>query len=245
MTNRKNESLKASYEVQSERALVERTIRKINEWQILKDFRADEVLEYEAWLDVIIALVNLRTLAKAGRLAQIPAETPPGYEYRIFSSPNVAGLPAAKPSRDGLPSHVQRLLDEGPNFAGREWEQSFRPTPLERAKSRVKSCYVLQINCCELEGGSFMVSFYNAASAQALTYLSGLVVDRENFFLQTSCACLCGKGSIEDEEEDEGPVLRGHAEKGGCSHIAAGLEILARLQENREKAFECVVVRKA
>ena len=57
-------SLKASYEVQSRRSVVERIIRKINEWRVLEDFRADQVAEFDAWLDCICALVNLRILAK-------------------------------------------------------------------------------------------------------------------------------------------------------------------------------------
>lgn len=42
-------SIKASYEVQSKRTLVEHVIRTVNEWRVLDDFTADGVEDFEAW----------------------------------------------------------------------------------------------------------------------------------------------------------------------------------------------------
>jgi hypothetical protein len=43
---------------------------------------------------------------------------------------------------------------------------------------------------------------------------------------------LNGQGSIEDEDADDARPQRGVEEKGGCSHIAAACELLARLQDS-------------
>jgi hypothetical protein len=173
-------SIQASYEVQSRRSVVERIIRKINEWRVLEDFQADQAAEFEAWLDCICALVNLRVLAKADRLAEIPADEPPGAEHRLFSVKDPDPLPAVKVKRKGLPSHFRDLFDDGPHFAGRKWERSFRPVPLKRGVSRVDSGYVLQINCCSMGDGAFLISFDAAASALELAYLGGKVEDDDD-----------------------------------------------------------------
>lgn len=218
---------------------MERVIRKCNEWKVLNDFNADQIEDFVAWLDCVIALVNLRTLDNLNRLREIPKEEPAGVAHRYITKEEVPGLPRVKFDLQP-PTHFQKLLDDGPNFAKRDWAKSFRPVALERAKSRINSCYVLQINCCELDGGSFMISFENAASAQSLTYLGGLVVAKENFFLHWACACTAGRESIDDEDEEDEVVGRGEVEKGGCSHIAAGLELLTQIQEAPE-TFEYVV----
>jgi hypothetical protein len=128
----------------------------MNEWDVLDDFQADQVLDMEEWLDCICAFVNLRTLCRLGRLDDIPEDEPRGFAHRNFSKVEYDGLTSVKFAPD-LPAHLLKLLEDGPNFAGRIWEASFRPTPLERALSRVNSCYVLQINCCELSGGRFII----------------------------------------------------------------------------------------
>jgi hypothetical protein len=233
-------SLKASYEVQSRRSVVERIIRKINEWRVLEDFRADQVAEFDAWLDCICALVNLRILAKANRLAEIPADEPPGAQHRIFSKQNPNPLPAIKVRRKGLPAHFERLFEDGPNFAGRKWERSFRPVPLQRGVSRVLSGYVLQINCCALDGGAFLISFHAAASVLLVNYLGGIMVDKSNFFLKHACACTAGEGGLADDSDSDEVVRRGDVEKGGCSHIAACLELLSQVQE-KPADFDLIV----
>lgn len=233
-------SLKASYEVQSRRSVVERIIRKINEWRVLEDFRADQVAEFDAWLDCICALVNLRILAKANRLAEIPADEPPGAQYRIFSKQIPNPLPAIKVQRKGLPAHFQRLFEDGPNFSGRKWERSFRPVPLARGVSRVLSGYVLQINCCALRGGAFLISYHAAASVLLMNYLGGILVDKSNFFLKHACACTAGEGGLADDSDSDDVVRRGDIEKGGCSHIAACLELLSQVQE-KPADFDLVV----
>ena len=225
------ESIKATYEVQSKRSLVERVIRTINLWRELMDFQVAQVEEFEAWLDCVCALCNLKVLAKANRLDEIPEDEPPGFSFRIFSKPESKPLPAVKLAKE-MPVHFKRLLDDGPHFAGREWVGSFRPTVQARSLSRVSSCSIVQINCCELNGGRFLISFHATASAQGLMYLGGLVVDRTKFFIKHGCSCSMGQGSIEDDDADDARPKRGVEEKGGCSHIAAACEVLARLQEN-------------
>lgn len=242
LTCEQNVSIKASYEVQSKRSLVERVIRKVNEWKVLDDWQADGVEDFEAWLDFVLAMCNLRQLERLGRLEGIPDEELPGADRRNFSKSVAPPLLAVKVSNKP-PPHLQLLLDEGPDFFNRKWEASFRPTPLRRALSRVNSCYILQINCCRLESGAFLIAAEAAASAMGLTYLVGIMVDRSNFFLQHACSCTVGQGSLEDEADDDERPRRGVEEKGGCSHIAAVLELLAQIQEKVDD-FD-YVIRKA
>jgi len=225
-------SIKAGYEVQSRRLLVERIIRTINEWKVLDDWQADGIEDFEAWLDFVLALCNLQQLEAAGRLDEIPDEEPAGADRRIFSKSEVAALPAVKVS-DTPPKHLQLLLDDGPNFYSRKWGASFRPTALHRAKSRVNSCYILQINSCRLDLGAFLVAGEAAASAMGLTYLWAIMVDKKNFFLQHACSCTVGNGSLEDEDEDDERPRRGVEEKGGCSTLRLGSSCWHKFSKNR------------
>jgi len=49
------------------------------------DFQVAQVEEFEAWLDCICALCNLKVLAKANRLEEIPEDEPAGFAFRIFA----------------------------------------------------------------------------------------------------------------------------------------------------------------
>lgn len=235
-------SIKASYDVQSRRSLVERVIRTINLWRVLEDFQSDMVEEFEAWLDCICALCNLAVLDRQDRLSEIPDKDPPGVAHRIFSKLDPEPLPSVK-AANGLPRHIKELLDNGPDFFGGFWRRSFRPTSMDRSISRINSCYMQQINCCAIPGGRFLIAFHAAASSQALGYIGGLVVDRNNFFLEHGCACTVGLASIEDDDSGDERPQRGKEENGGCSHIAACCELLARLQENPDDFV--LVVREA
>ena len=195
------------------------------------DFQVAQVEEFEAWLDCIYALCNFKVLAKANCLEEIPEDEPAGFAFHIFSKPDSKPLPAVKLAKE-VPAHFKCLLEDGPLFAGREWLGSFRPTVQARSVSRVSSCSIVQINCCELDGGRFLISFHATASAQGLMYLGGLLVDRTKFFIKHGCSCSMGQGSIKDEDADDARPQRGVEEKGGCSHIAAACEILARLQDS-------------
>ena len=137
----------------------------------------------------------------------------------------------SKVRRKRLPAHFERLFEDCPSFCGHKWERSFRPVPLARGVSRVLSGYVLQINCCALRGGAFLISYHAAASVLLMNYLGGILVDKSNFFLKHSCACTAGEGGLEDDSDSDDVVRRGDIEKGGCSHIAACLELLSQVQE--------------
>ena len=60
----------------------------INLWRELMDFQVVQVEEFEAWLDCICALCNLKVLAKANRLEEIPEDEPAGFAFHIFSKPD-------------------------------------------------------------------------------------------------------------------------------------------------------------
>lgn len=225
--------------MQSKRSLVERVIRKINLWRGLEDFLAEDVAQFEEWLNCVCALCNLEVLAKSGRLESIPKDEPPGAQHRCFSGQEVLPLPAVK-FANSVPPHIQRLLDDGPEFSNNYWTRCFRPTPMGRAESRRKSAYLLQVNCCMLASGQFIVVCYSAASSQSLTYLSGILCDRSNFFLKTACSCSIGNACIEDDDSDDERPQRGVEEKGGCSHIACLCDVLHDLQ-NGAGDFDLVV----
>jgi hypothetical protein len=78
LTHSQEVSIKASYEVQSHQLLVERIICTINEWKVLDDWQADGIEDFEAWLDFVLALCNLRQLEATGRLDEIPDKEPAG-----------------------------------------------------------------------------------------------------------------------------------------------------------------------
>lgn len=219
--------MKEVYQHQYWRSLVERIIRRCNEWKVLKGFDAGDVAEFESWLDFVIAMVNLKTLADAGRLGDIPADVPRGAEFRNFSKSVLPELKAVKYA-DELPYHFQQLENEGPNFVSRDWAASFRPTIKKRSESRVLSAYVLQIMTCELPGGRLLLAAWCGASARGLSYLCGVLMDKQNFFLETACGCTLGKGSIEDEDSNMEGGRRHEEEKNGCSHIGSLLELWTR-----------------
>jgi hypothetical protein len=216
-------------------------IWKINLWRGLEDFVAEDVAQFEEWLYCVCALCNLEVLAKSGRLEAIPKDEPPGAQHRCFSGEEVLPLPAVK-FANSVPPHVQRLLDDGPEFSNNYWMRCFCPTPLERAKSRRQSAYLLQINCCMLASGQFIVMCYSAASSQSLTYLSGILCDCMTFFLKTACSCSIGNTSIKDDDSGDERPQRGVEEKGGCSHIACLCDVLSDLQTGAENLH--LVVRK-
>ena len=99
----------------------------INLWRELMDFQVVQVEEFEAWLDCICALCNLKVLAKANCLEEIPEDEPAGFAFNIFSKPDSKPLPAVKLAKE-VPAHFKRLLEDGPLFAGHEWLGIFQPT---------------------------------------------------------------------------------------------------------------------
>jgi hypothetical protein len=68
----KDSTAREVYLTQSKRSLVERVIRTVNEWRVLDGFNADDVDQFESWLDFVVAMVNLKVLADQRRLLEIP-----------------------------------------------------------------------------------------------------------------------------------------------------------------------------
>jgi hypothetical protein len=144
---------------------------------------------------------------------------------------------------DSLPTHFRQLVNDGPNVISRQWVDSFRPTVQKRMKSRVSSGYVLQLMTCMLDGGQMLLAGWCGASARGLAYLSGVLLDRENFFLGSACGCTLGRGSIDDEDSSDDGGRRHEEEKNGCSHIGSVFEIWTQYLEDQESF--CVVARKS
>ena len=202
----KGEDVTHSHKVQSTRALVEQTIADLKLFKIMGGNKIKSVSDFEATLDCVIALRNLKVLRKLNPKFDMPERRAAMSQEHVFH-PRVSEkdvdlkIPADAPDllrpeyqhirdfKDFLPSAipmVKKALEKGGD------DCVFFPTVLKRGKNLYNGAYVLQLRVQPELLGVWTVKFLVGASYSYETHTGYFQISRDNGCIHSICDCFSG-----------------------------------------------------
>ena len=200
------EEVTSSHKVQSVRAVVEQTIADLKVAKVMEWNKVGAVSEFEAVLDCVIGLHNLRVLLKANPGFDIPerrAAIPGEYIFKpLVAEKDVDLKIPADPPNLALPSyrHLRLFQDFLPSAAGaleralelHGNEGVFYPTARKRGENLYKGAYVLQLRVQPELMDTWTVKYLVGASYSYETHSGYFQMSRDNAVINSICDCFSG-----------------------------------------------------
>ena len=200
------EEVTRSHKVQSERVVVEQTIADLKLAKVMESNKVSTVADFEAILDCVIGLHNLRVLLKANPRFDMPARRAAIAGEHIFG-PIVPEkdvdlkIPADAPNLDALEfRHIRSFKDFLPSAAGAMRkalelggkESVFFPTVRNRGKNLYDGAYVLQLKVQEELLGVWTVKYVVGVSYSYETHIGYFQMSRDSAVMRSICNCFSG-----------------------------------------------------
>ena len=197
------EEVTRSHKVQSARVVVEQTIADLKLAKVMTANKVSTVAEFEAVLDCVIALHNLRVLLKANPRFDMPARRAAITDEHIFG-PVVPEkdvdlkIPADEPNLDHpILRHIRSFKEFLPSAAGAMRnalelggkESIFFPTVRNRGKNLYDGAYVLQLRVQKELLDVWTVKYVVGASYSYETHTGYFQMSRESAVKCSICDC--------------------------------------------------------